>query len=296
MSIYERIFKRLEELHMSQVELSRRTGIATSTISDWRKKKINPQADKLMSICKALDMSVVDLLCDDDKRNNVNLFVDYGIDDYMIEKICVSPIEIRRKMIQYFELLCLEENQHDNSDKQRNVSVIQDDKGRNIVLINDKRFKGLSKSDWKKVENYLKGYIGEFYEIACCSEKIFIDTDFPDEYANSESRIALKGPRRVAKANAAQAIPELIQIAMPSNEIWQENKEKKHKRDALFGWYRYNVRFGIPVYDNEGELQRYNIFTAIMLVRHDRDGKKYLYDLTTIKKETNGPHESKTVR
>ncbi len=48
MNIYEKIFARLEELHMSQIELSRRTGIATSTISDWRKKKINPQADKLV--------------------------------------------------------------------------------------------------------------------------------------------------------------------------------------------------------------------------------------------------------
>ena len=54
-----------DELHMSQIELSRRTGIATSTISDWRKKKINPQADKLVTICKALDVSLVDLLCND---------------------------------------------------------------------------------------------------------------------------------------------------------------------------------------------------------------------------------------
>ena len=56
MKIYEKIFDRLDELHMSQMELSRRTGIATSTISDWRKKKINPQADKIVSICRALDM------------------------------------------------------------------------------------------------------------------------------------------------------------------------------------------------------------------------------------------------
>ena len=66
MKIYERIFARLEELHMSQTELSRRTGIATSTISDWRKKQINPQADKLVSICKALDLSLVELLCDEE--------------------------------------------------------------------------------------------------------------------------------------------------------------------------------------------------------------------------------------
>ena len=66
MKIYEKIFARLEELHMSQTELSRRTGIATSTISDWRKKQINPQADKLVSICKALDMTLVELLCDEE--------------------------------------------------------------------------------------------------------------------------------------------------------------------------------------------------------------------------------------
>ena len=53
---------------MSRIELSRRTGIATSTISDWRKKKINPQADKLVAICKALDMSLVDLLCNGDEK------------------------------------------------------------------------------------------------------------------------------------------------------------------------------------------------------------------------------------
>lgn len=68
MAIYEKIFNRLDELHMSQIELSRRTGIATSTISDWRKKKINPQADKLISICKALDISLVELLCDEDEE------------------------------------------------------------------------------------------------------------------------------------------------------------------------------------------------------------------------------------
>jgi transcriptional regulator with XRE-family HTH domain len=68
MNIYEKIFDRLTELHMSQIELSRRTGIATSTISDWRKKKVNPQADKLVAICKALDMSLVDLLCDGDEK------------------------------------------------------------------------------------------------------------------------------------------------------------------------------------------------------------------------------------
>ena len=269
MEIYEKIFARLEELHMTQLELSRRTGIATSTICDWKKKKINPQSDRLVSICKALEMSLVDLLCDEDTS---------GAD---------------RRLLKYYELLYIKTDKKTKlSEKNRRVSIICDEAGNQIVMINDKKFKGLSKDDWDEIEDYLKQYVGEFYEISCCAEKVFIDTDFPDEYTNSESRLALKGPRRVAKANAAQAIPELIQIAVPTNNTWEENKEKKHSKDAKNGWYRYNVRFGIPVYNNDGELERYNIFTAIMLVRHDEDGKKYLYDLTTIKKETSGPLES----
>ena len=269
MEIYEKIFARIEELHITQLELSRRTGIATSTICDWKKKKINPQSDKLVSICKALEMSLVDLLCDE----------------------AVSGAD--RRLLRYYELFRLESDKKaELSGNTRSVSIICDEEGNQIVLINDKKFKGLSKEDWAEVEDYLKQYVGDFYEIAYCAEKVFIDTDFPDEYANSESRLALKGPRRVAKANAAQAIPELIQIAVPNENNWEENKEKKHSKDAKKGWYRYNVRFGIPVYNSDGELERYNIFTAIMLVRHDEDGKKYLYDLTTIKKETSGPLES----
>ena len=84
MEIYEKIFARLEELHMTQLELSRRTGIATSTICDWKKKKINPQSDKLVSICKALEMSLVDLLCDEEEKKNNVLTADYMNEDKLI--------------------------------------------------------------------------------------------------------------------------------------------------------------------------------------------------------------------
>lgn len=69
----------------------------------------------------------------------------------------------------------------------RNVSIIQDEDGKSIVLINDRKFRGLTKDDWKEIEHYLMRYIGDFYEISACSEKIYIDKDFPDEYANSQS-------------------------------------------------------------------------------------------------------------
>lgn len=105
MKIYEKIFARLNELHMSQTELSKRTGIATSTISDWRKKQINPQADKLSVICKALDMSLADLLCDKENTEQTTP-TDYLIgDNYIMELFRESDADNKRRILRYFELL-----------------------------------------------------------------------------------------------------------------------------------------------------------------------------------------------
>lgn len=172
----------------------------------------------------------------------------------------------------------------------RNVSIITDDEGCRIVIINDKKFRGLTKEDWDIVEEYLKGYVMDCYEITETAETVYIGSDFPDEYTSSNSRIALKGARKKAKAIVAQGIPELIKIA--SNPRWEENKEEKHDKDAKNGWYRYSVRFGIPVYnEKDGSLERYNIFSAVLLIKHAEDGNKYLHDLITIKKETSSPLE-----
>ena len=65
----------------------------------------------------------------------------------------------------------------------------------------------------------------------------------------------------------------------------------KHKNKAKFGWYRYDTRIALPVYNDVGELERYNIFKLRMLVRHDADGKMYLYDFLRTKKETSSPLE-----
>jgi len=56
MTISTRIFSRLETLNMTQHEFSKRTGILPSTISEW-KNGTNPSSDKIMSICRALQVS-----------------------------------------------------------------------------------------------------------------------------------------------------------------------------------------------------------------------------------------------
>ena len=279
MKVYEKIFARLDELSMSQSELSRRTGISTSTINDWKKKKINPQADKLVVICKALDMSLAELLGEDGDENSS---VDYSADEkYLIECYRRSDNHMRKHMLRYMELIDKTETKETRT-PQRNVAVIQDVDGNNIVVINDIIFKGKRSITWPDVEEYLRQYVGEFYSIAETGDIVYIGTDLPDEYAGSNYTKHIKGTVAKAKANAAQAIPEIIEIATSKTE--EENKKKKHSRNAKNGWYRYDTRFALPVYDESCEVERYNVFSARLLIRHAASGKMYLYDVLEIKK------------
>lgn len=188
MNIYEKIFARLDELHMSQIELSRRTGIATSTINDWRKKKINPQADKLVSICRALDMSLVDLLCDEEDKTEP-ISSDYLADEeYLIELFRNSDLIHKKRILRYLELIeiCSELNAvFEERTLKRNVSVIQDIDGNNIVVINDICFKGKRSVNWKEVRAYLKEFVGEFFTIASSGDVIYIGSDLPSEFSGS---------------------------------------------------------------------------------------------------------------
>lgn len=139
----------------------------------------------------------------------------------------------------------------------KKVDIIKDTNGKSIVVINDLRFKGRRSVDWNIVEDCLKEYIGECAEITETSDVVYIGADFPDEFTHSKDTKALRGANMYAK----------------------------------FGWYRYDTRFAIPVYDNNMELVRYNVFMARILVRHAQDGKLYLYDVLRTKKETSKPLE-----
>ena len=56
MTISERILKVLKDRNMTQVEFAKQVGIATSTISEWKKKKTNP------TICNVLQITPEQLL------------------------------------------------------------------------------------------------------------------------------------------------------------------------------------------------------------------------------------------
>ncbi|GFI48597.1 hypothetical protein IMSAGC019_03934 [Lachnospiraceae bacterium] len=155
-----------------------------------------------------------------------------------------------------------------------------------LVLIKDIRFKGKRQISWDDVKQYLEGYVGDYYEIEENAERIYIGSELPEEYTESESRKSLMGANAKAKANATTAVPELIKIA--SNPAFEENRKEKHNKNAKYGWYRYDVLFALPVYD-ENVLVRYNIFHARLLINHAENSRKYLYDILAIKKETSKP-------
>lgn len=82
MTISERIFKIMGEKKITQLELSKNTGIGQSTISDWKTKKTNPSADKIMILCATLEVTPEDLLIDtmtpEQKIAKVNKDLDEG--------------------------------------------------------------------------------------------------------------------------------------------------------------------------------------------------------------------------
>lgn len=108
MEIYERLFLLLQEKGISQKKLSELTGIPQSTISDWKNKRVNPSADKIMPICNAINITPYDLLCDTGEKY---MSVDFAVigknsDEYKLIEIYKSLDQrTKSRIIGYAEAL-----------------------------------------------------------------------------------------------------------------------------------------------------------------------------------------------
>ncbi len=93
MTIQQRIFYIMKEKGISQAELSRRTGISTSTICDWKKKNNTPSSDKLSVIADALETTVYDL------THYIDYYADCSEDSDVtgfVEVPCISTSKSRK--------------------------------------------------------------------------------------------------------------------------------------------------------------------------------------------------------
>jgi transcriptional regulator with XRE-family HTH domain len=79
MTISQRIFDLLAEKRMSQREFSEKTGIAQSTISDWKRKKTNPVSEKILIICQVLGVTPNELLSGTEGEGTRSNQADYMI-------------------------------------------------------------------------------------------------------------------------------------------------------------------------------------------------------------------------
>lgn len=81
-TVSDRIFELLKEKKMSQKEFAQRTGIAESSISDWKRKRTNPVSDKILIICEVLGVTPYELLSGAEHTGSRSR----GNDTYVISK------------------------------------------------------------------------------------------------------------------------------------------------------------------------------------------------------------------
>ncbi|MDY2589407.1 MAG: helix-turn-helix transcriptional regulator [Agathobacter sp.] len=113
MTISERIFQIMEEKGMSRKEFSESTGIALSSISDWKRKKTNPASEKILIICETLGVTPYELLAGNSKYNarsrDAERYVVMKDSElgYMVEMYQASDEATRKRILGYFEAIAM---------------------------------------------------------------------------------------------------------------------------------------------------------------------------------------------
>lgn len=110
-TVSDRVFELIKQRGMTQKEFSQLTGIAESTISDWKRKKNNPVSDKILIICEVLDVTPYELLSGAEgktgrSRDNMTYVVDKKTEiGYVIESFQRMDERQRTRLIGYMEAL-----------------------------------------------------------------------------------------------------------------------------------------------------------------------------------------------
>ena len=163
MTVGQRIFYLLEEKKMTQVEFSKRTGIATTTISDWRKKNTNPGSEKIMQICAALEVTPEYLLsgvCEDSDRGKA---VDYIVipqgteERELLELFNEMEWLERARLLQYAKKLSETKNRTYNSRRKKAMKKIAE--FCDIEIYMDEEFSGSPAVEVNYLDDDVQGSI-----------------------------------------------------------------------------------------------------------------------------------------
>lgn len=105
------------------------------------------------------------------------------------------------------------------------LEIVKDSEGNKIVLIQKFYFlinRTLNGNQWN---NIWKSMWEKLWKQPKQREVVYIGKKFPDEYSGSLYTRKSKGARAKAKANAAQGIMEMIEIA--AQKVFCENQKRK---------------------------------------------------------------------
>lgn len=159
--------------------------------------------------------------------------------------------------------------------------------GTSVVWIEDNILKGKKgQPEHQIVASYIASHIGELYTIIESGQKVYVGKELPQEYTQSKyTQAVLQNAPGIARAKnrAAANLGEMIEIA--TNRRWEKAKHT-HNKDAKYGIYKYDTKFGFPIKNSKGEEIGANVYSAELVIRNASDGKKYLYDIVSIKKDT----------
>ena len=107
MTISEKIVKYMELQQVSQRELARKTGIAQSTISDWKNKGAVPPADKLPQICKVLNINMNELYDDSCiQKDGFEFIIDTEDELYeFVARYKKMPVNTKNRLMSYINAM-----------------------------------------------------------------------------------------------------------------------------------------------------------------------------------------------
>ncbi|MCR5097734.1 MAG: helix-turn-helix domain-containing protein [Lachnospiraceae bacterium] len=111
MTISDHIFQLLKERGMSQKEFSEATGIAQGAISDWKRKRTNPSADKILIISETLGVDPSVLLSGKTTESKKAKSTDYMIlssgseEKFLVETYQDMDVDSRKRLMEYAKRL-----------------------------------------------------------------------------------------------------------------------------------------------------------------------------------------------
>lgn len=151
------------------------------------------------------------------------------------------------------------------------------------VVIIDKYFsKSKVRNNDRYVENQVKEILlalnGKKITVKDNGNDIYFDKYFADEYTGSNDTVHSNDKFKAAKMNAATKAEEIVRNAV--YRTWKESKKSNRKANADRGFDYYDVFFAY----NES----YNLYTefgGLLIVRKDKNGKDYAYDITNVRKK-----------